>query len=579
MPYATPIGVLLPDIPVVPALTTKRHRHPSMFGVRFANVHIPKPMTNRLQIIAHNIASSSDSGVVQVINDSKTPSGRVHVGALRGVVLHDAMFRLLIAKGLKTRFLFGVDDYDPLDEIPKGQGEWFASHVGKPLCNVPAPPGSSHTDVAEHFIAEFFDIFAELGVKAEQYRMRDLYRNGSLNESIDRILTKADVVRKVYKDVSGSTKGEHWHPFQTVCEMCGRIGTTEVLAYDGKEVDYVCRPDMVKWAKGCGHQGKVSPFDGRGKLPWKLEWVAKWQTLGITVEGAGKDHNTKGGSRDVAAACFAAIFAKKPPTNIPYEFFLAEGKKMSSSKGVGSWARDMADFLAPEVLRYLILRTPPEQPVDFPLKPCPTSGRTVLDVNFIIKLFNDWDRFEKRFYNDAKLLDDDKEMYRLCEIRQESESFTANFQLLFTYAQMPHVDIFAELTKRKGSPLTEIELEHLNQRVKSVRFWLDNFARDEDLVKVQEILPSSAAKLSVIQRLFLTTLSAAIAEAAWEPDVLHAIVFETAKKLPIKFDEAFQAIYRVIFDRLQGPPAGAILAVLPREFVLARFNEVVQENG
>ena len=52
----------------------------------------------------------------------------------------------------------------------------------------------------------------------------------------------------------------------------------------------------------------MSPFDGRGKLPWKLEWVAKWVTFPVTIEGAGKDHSTKGGSRDVSEACLRAIY-------------------------------------------------------------------------------------------------------------------------------------------------------------------------------------------------------------------------------------------------------------------------------
>src|SRR3954470_63224 len=169
-----------------------------------------------------------------------------------------------------------------------------------------------------------------------------------MNASIDAILRQAGVVRQVYKDVFGSVQGETWHPFQVICEECGKIGTTEVVAYDGKEVEYHCRPRMMKLGKdgfvpGCGHHGKMSPFDGRGKLPWKLEWMGKWRMFGVTIEGAGKDHTTKGGARDVSGACLSTLFGETPPLNIPYEFFLAKGKKMSSSKGVGSWARDMAD--------------------------------------------------------------------------------------------------------------------------------------------------------------------------------------------------------------------------------------------
>jgi len=530
-----------------------------------------------------DLAAAVDGAKPHVINDSKTPSGRVHVGALRGVLLHDAIFRALKSRGVAVRYLFGVDDYDPLDEIPAGQDAHFEVHLGKPLCDVPPPPGSQATDMAEHFIGEFFDIFAELGVEAERYRMRDHYRAGRMNESIDRILAGADVVRKVYKDVSGSVKSERWHPFNAICEKCGRIGTTEVVAYDGKEIEYFCRPAMMKWGKdrfvrGCEHHGKVSPFDGRGKLPWKLEWVAKWRLLGVTIEGAGKDHTTKGGARDVAGACLQALFAEEAPLNVPYEFFLAKGKKMSSSKGVGSWARDMADFLAPEVLRYLVLRTQPQTPVDFPLEPDPPPPakptRSVLAEEFIVKLFNDFDRAKRRVYTDPKIRDDEKELFHLCELHHPEDFFEASFQLVLTFVQMPHVDLFAEMAKRKGSPLTDLERERLTQRAHSARFWLDNFAKDDEKVHLQETLPARAAELGAAQRGFLLRLAAAVKGSEWNETALQAAVFDTARRTPIAQASAFQAIYRVFLDRPQGPPAGALMAVLPPDFVLKRLVEL-----
>ena len=74
----------------------------------------------------------------QLINDSKTPSGRVHVGALRGVLIHDAVFRTLKDHGIPVRYTFGVDDYDPLDELPAGHAEFFP-----PLPGSAVVPGSA----------------------------------------------------------------------------------------------------------------------------------------------------------------------------------------------------------------------------------------------------------------------------------------------------------------------------------------------------------------------------------------------------------------------------------------------------
>ena len=51
----------------------------------------------------------------QVVNDSKTPSGTVHVGSLRGPVILDVITRALRARGLETTLLYGVDDLDPMD--------------------------------------------------------------------------------------------------------------------------------------------------------------------------------------------------------------------------------------------------------------------------------------------------------------------------------------------------------------------------------------------------------------------------------------------------------------------------------
>ena len=504
----------------------------------------------------------------QIINDSKTPSGRVHVGAMRGVLIHDAIFRTLRERGIEARYLFGVDDYDPLDEIPAGKGAHFEQFLGQPLCNVPPPDGSSASDMAEHYISEFFQVFEELGVKVEKYRMRDIYRSGKFNDAIDVILRNAATVRRVYKEVSNSDRSENWFPFQTVCEKCGRIGTTEVFAYDGKEVSYRCRPDMVKWARGCGHEGKVSPFDGGGKLPWKLEWVAKWISFPVTIEGAGKDHSTKGGSRDVSAACLRAIFQKEPPLNVPYEFFLVGGAKMSSSKGIGASARDMANLLPPELLRFLMIRTKPNSPVNFDVH---EEG--------IVKLFNEYDRFHGRFYSGTATPDEDV-IYRLARLESAKghPCEVMNFQWLSALIQMPHLDPIKEALRRLGrtsiEQLGDIERRQLDQRIRSAREWVERYATEEEKTRLQETLPARAAELTQAQRAFLHALADALPDTTWEDDALQSKIFEVARLTPVEQPLAFKALYRVILDKAAGPKAGNLLAFLDRDFLQRRLREL-----
>jgi lysyl-tRNA synthetase class 1 len=504
----------------------------------------------------------------QTINDSKTPSGRVHVGALRGVLIHDAIFRTLREKGIEARYLFGVDDYDPVDEIPKGEDAHFGQYIGRPLCNTPAPTGSSAPDMAEHFMAEFWQVFDELGVKVERYRMRDIYRAGQFNEPIDRILRGAEKVRRAYKEVSGSERPDHWYPFQVICEKCGCIGTTEVSDYDGTLVTYRCRPDKcvntkLNLGRGCGHEGKVSPFDGRGKLPWKLEWVAKWVQFPVTIEGAGKDHSTKGGSRDVSEACLRAIYPEvTPPMRVPYEFFLVGGAKMSSSRGVGASARDMANLLPPDVLRFLMIRTKPNSPVNF-------------DSNEegIVKLFNEFDRYQQRV-TDGQATPDEACVFRLAELDPQGPYQTANFQLVTALVQMPHLEVEKEIAKRAGRPLTDLELRHLRQRIASAKRWVEQYASEEEKTRLQPILPGRAQTLSETQRAFLHRLADALPDTPWHDDALQAKVFAVARLTPIEQPVAFKAIYRVLLDREAGPKAGNLLAFLDAGFVVPRFREL-----
>jgi lysyl-tRNA synthetase class 1 len=502
----------------------------------------------------------------QLVNDSKTPSGRVHVGALRGVLIHDAIFRTLREKGIEARYLFGVDDFDPVDEIPKGEDAHFGKHIGWPLCETPAPCGAPG-DMAEHYMREFWEVFAELGVRVERYRMRDIYRAGKFNEPIDFILRNADKVRRVYKEVSGSERPEHWHPFQVICEQCRCIATTEVHRYDGEFVHYRCLPTRVVNAKlglgrGCGHEGKVSPFNGNGKLPWKLEWVAKWVVFPVTVEGAGKDHSTRGGSRDVSEACLRAIYGKEPPLRVPYEFFLVGGAKMSSSRGVGASARDIASLLPPDVLRFLMIRTKPNSPVNFDVK---EEG--------IVKLFNEFDRFHSRFHA-GQANADEAMIYRLACLREPENYRAANFQLVSAMVQLPHLDEMQEMEKRMGGSLTEVDWRHLAQRIKSAHEWVENFATEEEKTHLQEKLPARAEELNAVQRAFLHHCAASLGQTPWEDDALQAAIFDAARTTPIEQGTAFKAIYRVLLDREAGPKAGNLLAFLERDFVVKRFREL-----
>ena len=66
----------------------------------------------------------------QVVNDSKTPSGTVHVGSLRGPVILDVIVRALRAHELPTTLLYGVDVNEETLAIARTVGAEHAVPAG-----------------------------------------------------------------------------------------------------------------------------------------------------------------------------------------------------------------------------------------------------------------------------------------------------------------------------------------------------------------------------------------------------------------------------------------------------------------
>lgn len=503
-----------------------------------------------------------------VVNDAWSPSGPVHMGSLRGVVLHDCVARALRGQGRSVEFLYGFDDYDPLDGIPAGAAAGFERYLGMPLSEVPSPDGGPGS-FARHFGLEFARIFNSLGAAPQLYWSSEMYKAGTFNELIRVALDRADELVQIDREVSGSRKAER-HPVQVVCEHCGRIGTTVVLGWDGTEVEYACRPDKVAWAQGCGHAGRRSPFDGGSKLQYVVEWAAKWTLLGVTVEGAGKDHMTRGGSHDRASAMAERVFGYPTPYPIPYEFILVGGRKMASSKGVGMLARELTGLLRPELARFLIVRPHYREQINFD-----PGGET------IPRLYDEYDRaaaaylggLEAKTPAEADLLRDHARTFAYAHPDGEPpRAHRMRFAKVAHLLQMPAVDVEAEAAKERGGPLTEADRAELRRRIDDARRWLQSYAPDYYRYEIQSTLPP--ADLSPSQRAFLAALAEVVAgPGAWDGEDLHTRIHTLKTELGLAPKDAFGALYLAFLGKTSGPQAGWLLASLDREFVLRRLRE------
>ncbi len=502
----------------------------------------------------------------QVVNDSKTPSGRVHVGALRGVIIHDVIYRALKDAGRQAVFCYGNDDFDPMDSLPVYlPKEKYAQFMGMPLSEIPAPEGNG--SYADYYFNEYREVFEKLGAKPKIYKMSELYKSGKLNDFIKTVLENADKIREIYKRVSGSEKPKDWLPFSVICEECGKIGTTRAFAFDGKKVKYKCELKMVEWAKGCGHEGERSPFNGAGKGPWKIEWVLQWLNLGVTIEGAGKDHSTAGGARQVSDAIIREVFKREPPLEFPYEWFLVGGKKMSSSKGVGAFAKDVGSLLPQQLLRFLMTRFKPASAIDFT-----PEGDT------LPRLFEDYDHAARVFF--GKEEDRDPDVSRIFALSQASEEkpkemSLPSFPFVAAVIQVPGVDVKKVFEKHKGAPLTRDEEKELKARAAFARVWLDKLAPEEAKLKIldKREAESQFKALSQAQKKALNEF-AVFFEKNEDQDAQSAEIKRVCAENGIAIKDFFKAAYLLLIGREQGPRLLAFANALDREFVTKRLEGI-----
>ena len=507
----------------------------------------------------------------QIVNDSKSPSGTVHVGSLRGVVLHDAIHRALLGAGVQSTFLYGVDDMDAMDSQALLTPDAVEKYMGAPLSRVPAPAGSTATSYARHFVGEiFFRTFEPLGIKPEFYWVSELYAAGKMDRYVRLALDRADRVREVYSRVSHVERPSAWLPIQVICENCGKIGTTYATDWNGETVAYQCKPDMVSWATGCGHEGRVAPLGGQAKLPWNLEWAAKWGLFGVTIEGCGKDLATAGGSRDRSDAIAREVFEVEPPKNVAYEFLNVGGKKMSTSKGQGAAAHTIAEVLPPEQLRFLFLRPRPSQVIDFD-----PEGDT------IPRLFVEFDRIAaatagKDVKGELPADYDRLFGYSLLagrSVEAEAAAFRPAFSHLALLLQIPGVDIRERIEAEKAGSLTEREVEILDERVHAAKAWLESYAPERArLVIRRDAVPAEVDALDPSQKSYLGALaSAAEGNCPGSGEAWQGLIFTVAGETGLASGKAFGALYAAFLGRNNGPRAGWLLASLEPSFVVERL--------
>ncbi|MFC5368086.1 lysine--tRNA ligase [Salinirubrum litoreum] len=505
-----------------------------------------------------------------VIKGGVSPSGVPHLGHFNEIMRGYFVAEVLRERGHEVRQVFTSDDKDALRKVPRtladddwnlvGLGEVDAGalgrNLGKPYTDIPDPFGT-----VDSYGAHFTNLLAEsaemIGVDVEMLSNTDLYAEGAFDDAVATVLSKQDAARDLLAEYQDGVDDDYV-PFMAQCSECGKLTTgIRSVDLDAETVEYECVGMEAggQQIDGCGHAGTATFREG--KLPWRFEWPAQWQVLGVDFEPFGKDHAE--GSWPSGEDIARQILDIDPPVPMTYEWFTLDGDALSSSAGNVVTVAEVLEMLEPEVLRYFFARNP-KKAKDF-------------DTSRLDQLVDEFDRFEQVYFGEV----DDEDLAPLAERAYPmlvAEVREERVRLPYTFAAVLGMtddrDLRIRMARSQGfvdDDTPEWAIEEALARVEKARTWAE---RNDNAYnyRLQADLPDTDFDAEIESA--LDELADFVAEGH-DGDAIQGEIYETAKRHDVETSDFFAAGYRLFFDDTQGPRLGEFLGELDDAFVVRRL--------
>ncbi len=505
-----------------------------------------------------------------VVASGTSISGSIHIGNSCDVFIANAVAKNIKGSGIPAKTIWIADDNDPLRKVPYPLPSSYEKYLGIPYSKIPCPEKCCENFV-EHFQKPFLNTMKYFKIELKVHSGAEMYKTGLYNEYIRLALTNASRIREIFNQFREHPLKEDWLPYNPICEECGRVNTT--YAYHFEE-------DLVYYRCECGVNSVMDIKSGEGKLTWRVEWAARWKILNVTCEPFGKDHAASGGSYDVSKIISREIYDYEAPYPVPYEWITLKGEAMSKSQGIFFTPGQWLEIGPPETLNYFIFRNKPMKHKDF--------NPSMPFLDFI----EQYDRAERIYYDkeeapSEKEVEKLKKIYEVSQIQiPESMPFQPSYRFLTVAYQIAGDDeekVFDILKKNSQLPLEmeskswdELDSEDVDRfrmRLNHVKNWLNKYAPAFVKFEVQKSIPS--VDLSESQEEFLFKLADVLEENDYTPETLHEQMYNILNDLNLKPQKAFQAIYKLIIGKKQGPRAASFVLSLDKDFVISRFRRQV----
>lgn len=477
-----------------------------------------------------------------VITAGITTSGPAHLGTLCEFLFPDAIHKQLEKRGKQATFYFLADIIDAFDSVPLAMERYKAElepHLGKPLSEVPDPTGKSRS-FGDHFLDEVRELMKLFGVKATVLRTNDLYAEGKFDEWARFYLKNEAETKRIVEESSGKQEKKDWSPIMPICEKCGRVATTRVVSHDGENYEYVCDRD-AKYTRGCGFKGKTRIADHRYKLTWRLHWPSWKQIFHTSIEGAGMDHHTKGGSEDTCKAITLQLMKADYHIPFKYGFILFQGKKYSKSKGIGMGVSELVRLVPPEIIKYILLKPDLEENVDVN----PTAEN-------LLKTMEDFQKAAELSQKDENMLNrHERKMAIAFRLSTERLHWKVPFLDVLLYYQ-----IYKDWKMVAGLTGDSEGTAYLKPYAEE---WIGRQFAPEDYKFTYK--PDSR-NATANAKAFVASL-----EPKMDALAIHNAVFDFAKTKNIEAKALFADVYRALIGKERGPRLGKLIAALGVERV------------
>ena len=481
-------------------------------------------------------------------------SGFPHIGSIGDALRNYGITLALQVKGYESEYIAFADDKDGLRKIPAGMPDELGQYLGFSVAQIPDIFGDCHFSFGEHMSSLLKEALDMNGVVYTPMSAYKTYQDGLLNDEIITILDNKERVGKIIERVTGQEKYLDNLPYFVVCEECEKLYTTYAHDYnpETQTVEYECKGMEVKglWQEGCGHKGEVNVLGGKGKLPWKVEFGARWHALDIRFEAYGKDIAD---SVYVNDAICREIFEWEPPMHVQYEMFVDPGgKKISKSAGNVFTPQVWYRYGSMQSLNLLIYKR--------------FVGTKSGSVEDIPSHMDELDDLEDVYFGKRKVKDQ-REYYKLTGLYEyvhllnppEEPEVHVPFNLMINLAQVAPPGNEAAFMKAK---LEEYEYfkdtdKGIDDRIQRALNWITE-VEDEERVAIE---------LSDIQRQIVQGIIDEL-RTAKDVEAYQGSIFTVTKALDLKARDVFPVVYRILLGKERGPRFGPYVGLVGKDSVI-----------